>query len=443
LVIYYFISSEYSLNEALAEAESWDPGWRITELEAKRRAVPDEANSALVLMTAKTKMPRSWPLWEWPGGPECAGWSPEELTDLDLSFQKLQPTAELGRRQVDALSQELKRAGLALAEARKVVEYPAGRYPIVYGPDGVSDKRPSSESWDLRKLLNYDVISRTQAKDFEGALVSCRALFNLARAIGDEPGTLSALSRFSAESRFIEGLERILAQGQVSQASLAAMQTLIEEEQAPVLLILARGERADADRTLEAIQNGRLTIEKAFGFDPYYFGWRSYLQLSATAVKRSRAALLRLNNQFVEIAKLPMEQQREQILQIDKAAGNVPFPAFPLAYSKVSSWCFRNEAEKRCAVALLAAERFRQASQHWPQALTDLVPAYLEKLPLDPIDGNPLRFRRLPRGIIIYSVGWDGEDNGGKLDERPLSKGIDWGLRLWDLDSRRVLAGQQ
>ena len=43
-----------------------------------------------------------------------------------------------------------------------------------------------------------------------------------------------------------------------------------------------------------------------------------------------------------------------------------------------------------------------------------MVPAYLPAEPLDPFDGRALRFHRRERGYVVYSIGGDGEDNGGK-----------------------------
>jgi hypothetical protein len=59
-------------------------------------------------------------------------------------------------------------------------------------------------------------------------------------------------------------------------------------------------------------------------------------------------------------------------------------------------------------------------------------------VPADPWDGRPLRYRRLPDGAVVYSVGADGVDNGGHFDRKePLAEGNDLGFRLWDVKSRR------
>lgn len=73
-----------------------------------------------------------------------------------------------------------------------------------------------------------------------------------------------------------------------------------------------------------------------------------------------------------------------------------------------------NEASRNATVALLALERFRRNHAKWPEALNDLVPDYLDAVPIDPFDGKPLRYRHTDGKILLYSVGKDGEDDDGK-----------------------------
>jgi hypothetical protein len=59
---------------------------------------------------------------------------------------------------------------------------------------------------------------------------------------------------------------------------------------------------------------------------------------------------------------------------------------------------------------------------------------------MDPYTGEPLRFKALDDGILIYSVGPDGRDDGGKINrQQPLAAGTDLGFRLWDVAGRRRL----
>ena len=96
----------------------------------------------------------------------------------------------------------------------------------------------------------------------------------------------------------------------------------------------------------------------------------------------------------------------------------------------------RTRAELRSAVVALAVQRFRQAEHRSPERADDLVPRYLPYFaprPADPFDGQPLRWRRLKDGLVIYSVGPDRQDDGGNLDRKnPDRPGSDLGFQLRD-----------
>jgi hypothetical protein len=54
----------------------------------------------------------------------------------------------------------------------------------------------------------------------------------------------------------------------------------------------------------------------------------------------------------------------------------------------------------------------------WPDDLNLLVPDYLATLPLDPYSGKPLKYRAASPEFLLYSVGPDGQDDGGKFENR-------------------------
>jgi hypothetical protein len=57
----------------------------------------------------------------------------------------------------------------------------------------------------------------------------------------------------------------------------------------------------------------------------------------------------------------------------------------------------------------------RGGTRELPESLADLVPRFIEAVPVDPFDGKPVRYSRA-RGII-WSVGNDREDAGGEEEE--------------------------
>lgn len=75
-----------------------------------------------------------------------------------------------------------------------------------------------------------------------------------------------------------------------------------------------------------------------------------------------------------------------------------------------------SEAARRLAVTAIALERFRLARGNYPRSLDELVPAFLAKVPLDFMDGRPLRYRPQPNtDFVLYSTGLDCLDDGGMM----------------------------
>ena len=75
-----------------------------------------------------------------------------------------------------------------------------------------------------------------------------------------------------------------------------------------------------------------------------------------------------------------------------------------------------------------------------PSSIEELVPDYLQAVPSDPFNGEPMRFVVTDDGIVIYSVGEDGEDDGGVValqETRPRLPDV--GFRLLRPDRRGLL----
>ena len=74
------------------------------------------------------------------------------------------------------------------------------------------------------------------------------------------------------------------------------------------------------------------------------------------------------------------------------------------------------EARRRILVTAIALERYREKHGAYPPTLAALVPEFLKTSPVDFMDGQPLRYRLMDDGpFILYSVGLDCTDDGGKM----------------------------
>jgi hypothetical protein len=77
-------------------------------------------------------------------------------------------------------------------------------------------------------------------------------------------------------------------------------------------------------------------------------------------------------------------------------------------------------ADKRCRakrwllICEVALQGHRAEHGEFPDDLADLVPGYLSAVPKDPFSNKPFIYRRQPTGYLLYSVGPDGKDDGGR-----------------------------
>jgi hypothetical protein len=167
--------------------------------------------------------------------------------------------------------------------------------------------------------------------------------------------------------------------------------------------------------------------------------WQQLFGVSVS--RRDPVTSLKLLTDLVESTDRPEHEQAEAEKAYEKRAGGLGSDAtltkmFAPAVGKVGQACRRKSAQVRCLMALVAVERYRLNHGNWPASLE--VVEFLDAIPLDPFDGKPLRYKRLIDGVVVYSVGVDGVDDGGNLDRsRPTSPGVDLGYRLWDEAARR------
>src|SRR5690606_911527 len=76
---------------------------------------------------------------------------------------------------------------------------------------------------------------------------------------------------------------------------------------------------------------------------------------------------------------------------------------------------FHYETERAMTECGIALRRFQSREGRLPANLDELVPEYLERVPIDRMDGKPLRYRLNADGtFVLWSVGDDLVDEGGE-----------------------------
>lgn len=134
--------------------------------------------------------------------------------------------------------------------------------------------------------------------------------------------------------------------------------------------------------------------------------------------KINQAGYLNLLNEIIDMSTPPPDEMLKKSKEIQKKLNS--FPKY-MSTCRDSAGGIIRVFDKKCLAlantacnrAALAVERYRLKYGKLPDKLSDLKGEFVEKTPLDPFDGKELRYKKLDKGYMIYSVGSDCVDNGG------------------------------
>jgi hypothetical protein len=384
------------LGEIVDRLDESDPGWRLVELEKEAQEdIPEARNSSVVISNAARLLPRSWP-----------------TSSFIFRFEGVnrEPAVRLDDERAALLHREMAGLAAALAEARKLKAMSRGRHLFT---STFEIALHCMEINNVASLLRFDALDRAHRGQIDEALESCLAVLNLVRSIGAQPHLNAEGLRISGISRVCDTIERVLNQGQASEASLVALQELLSEEKKHhSLLICVRAQRALVDDQFTRMKNGPITVVSAFDGAPLpsrdldlktrLLGfWKSDFQ-------REHVRSLELTTRMVEIARLPEHEQEAEERKLDAEIQELPSQA--ALTIKVLQWwqamgrpARRKTAQVRSLLALVAVERYRLKHGKWPDRLEDLRPEFLTAVPLNPEDGRPLGYAKRGDGVTIVS----------------------------------------
>jgi hypothetical protein len=424
------------LRAVLDDLDATDPGWRLHEIEAAREEVPDAENSARLVAEVLRSLPPHWVTRL--GGAIWRGQPPESL----LSGQGLA-----------AARADLPGLAPLLSHARRLADLPRGRHRITI-PDNpyLAHSEPHrNAAASVSLLLAVDALDLAHRGLMAEAVASCRASLNAGRSLGDEPLFWSARARLLAGEISYDAVEGALHLGAAPDDELARLAALLALEQKhPAQRVYLRAKRATIHQALTGVEQGRFPFDGTLNHTsiaplPRWHWWGGIAPWQVRLeVLKEHPEVLELMTRAVAAADLPAHEQDGPMGDVEREAHrHLTRYDRPVRYQLMHSIngdsreFRRAEALVKALRTAVAAERYRLAHGAWPGKLADLVPAYLDAVPLDPIDGAPLRYARHAEGVTVYSVGLDGTDDGGRIDrKRPRVGGTDVGYRLWDAERR-------
>jgi hypothetical protein len=129
------------------------------------------------------------------------------------------------------------------------------------------------------------------------------------------------------------------------------------------------------------------------------------------------ATYRRLSPQLRQIAQVPYYKSKAQWENIETQLLNEPKLSLNRLLMPAIQPCCEGVARAGALHQALrlgvATEKYQLHHGRLPARLEDLAPEFIPSVPTDPFDGKPMKMKRTKRGLVVYSVGPDGIDNGG------------------------------
>ncbi|MHC4433159.1 MAG: hypothetical protein ACYTBS_15055, partial [Planctomycetota bacterium] len=278
---------------------------------------------------------------------------------------------------------------------------------------------------DLKHLRYGTFLLATAARlsahqgDAEAALAYIDDGFHLARSVRREPALISYLVHIACTAACLRSLEQTLSATPLTDEQLVRIDRMLT--QAGAACDLTQALVSERCYSIECIRNPS-KMSGAGGRMP------SIPILSRVGL----ADMLDYMADCIEASKLPRDQRVARFRQIadeleDMGLLHVVAKTLAPALSRVAQLDLRFQADIDMARTAVAIERYRLTKGALPKDLASLVHDYLDQVPIDPFDGQPIRYRRTEPGYRLYSVFEDGQDHDGKgKDEVNRNDPHDW-----------------
>jgi hypothetical protein len=263
---------------------------------------------------------------------------------------------------------------------------------------------------DCSRLHQFAALLHAHQGQIEEALACIKDGLRLGESLRRQPLAISQTVRGYNDGKALRALERVLCRVVLTDRQLINLDNVLATIQGHLdladIMITERGHMLGNFRAAFAARKT----------DPFL---RTAMFRLPGAKERTLADILDWMGTCIEAAQLPETQRLARFRQIRHEVeslsalhtivkGSVP------VMSPIAELDLLFRAHLRLVRTALALERHRLATGKLPPDLESLVPQYLERTPLDPFDGQAIRYRPTTRGYILYSVNKDGQDNGGQ-----------------------------
>ena len=332
-----------------------------------------------------------------------------------------------------------------IEELRTASQRPFSRFNVEYEKDNPAwiNVPHLSVVKNVVRLARLRALAELAGGGTDQAFADVNLMFRLADSIKDEPMLISHLVRIACLEMAVQVIWEGLADHRWQASQLAEWQASLQRfDMLAETKHCFHGEHAFGNRIIEWLRRNPamlpmisdlnmdeldrpLAARLAFSLIPR--GWFYFEQLNYN----------RLFDEFI-LAKLPDDaagldlhkaqakaEQMDGVLADLSRSGRAIFGHYVLsrlllpAINRIIARSTAAQTTTKLAVVALALERHRLAHGSYPGSLETLAPEFMAVVPVDPVTQQPFHYRRTDDGqFVLYSIGWNLQDDGGKLAVR-------------------------
>ncbi|MCL4176755.1 MAG: hypothetical protein KJ072_03285 [Verrucomicrobia bacterium] len=393
-----------------------------------------------------------------PGG---GNWETQRPVDLGVCLEYFLPSAGTARDSGSLSAEQFLEAwevfAAELEQLSAAAERPYARFELPYDRGLFDQTLP--RKLDLFRAMATAFRLRAVAAVADGAsgrgLADIERLGRIADLVGQEP--LLERQRLTLLLATIQPIWEGINRQRWSEAQLAALQAqlsrpdlLREHRQAvrmELLLLIDLSEKLFPVRSrvppvdLTEEWPSRMLIAGARFIYPS--GWLLQNQVGLYRLSREIAEYAVAADQRRAFVEVTRQIERDWVYRppsLDPFFATFLMPRGGATAEEVTRRYAYAQSALDLAATACAIERYRLARRQMPESLEQLVPDWIARVPVDLIDGRPLRYRRQDGNrYVLYSVGWNQIDEGGTVVERPTdsrpvdgySQGMEKGDWVW------------
>jgi len=313
-----------------------------------------------------------------------------------------------------------------LTEASRI---PGCAFPVDWSAGPAMTFPHDAKLREAARMLQMRATLMARDGQIGSVLADCATMLRMAEHAKLDPTVIGQIVGYAIQDIAVQSVQRALSQGTPSpEVARALMDQIAAIDQAAAFRHALKGEAPVFGMPVYAmLRHGSAQVEwgELLGLQSAdQPRWMNVVLYSYRSVGRPIANLdeityLRASARYIAASGLPWPQSREGIEATDQWLRKAPLYRGALARMMLPTLTRALESGQTKAAALdaasiaLALTVYRSQRGSYPSSLAQLEHDGF-KLPADPFGGKSFRFRRDASGVVVYSVGPDMEDDGGR-----------------------------